>query len=136
MKLNPDRLRALLEAYKEQKGIPYTRLGEVLGSKSDTVQGKSALAKKALERPEELSLVQIQALADFMDRPVESLIFGDNNAIVNIGDENQNIVQTGSGNTVRMGSSAKNEENEEAEDIHIFRTLSPAKRKALLELLK
>lgn len=119
MNLNPKRLCELLTQYRNSKHIPYTRIGEILGSKSDTVQGKSAHAKKAFEHPSELKLSQVQALADFMEHPVESLIFGDNNAITNIGDHNQNIVQTGSGNLLQTGRQ-DTEHIDDIEDIEIY----------------
>ena len=134
-----DRIRNDVLAYKEAKGISMTKLGEVLGSKSETIQGKIALAKKILtEKETPITLQQIEALAAFMDREPEQLLFGGDVTITNHGDHNQNIVQNGQNNHVNHATPTSNSKlsAEDFSDLEAFLGLDPEKRHHLIELLK
>ncbi len=71
------RVRDLLAQFSREHKVPLIRLGELLGSKSDTVAGKTMFANKYLKKGADFSLKQVRAIAKLMGVTVEWLLFGD-----------------------------------------------------------
>ncbi len=74
-------VRKRIEQYRKKYGVPLLRIGEVLGSKSGSVAGKTMLANRYLaDEDASFSLRQMNDLAAFMGISVHDLLFaeGDN----------------------------------------------------------
>ncbi len=76
MKINKKHLRTKALKFKTEKKIPYEKIGEVCGSTAKDTTTRAKHGKKVLsDENYDLSLEQVESLAEFIGEPVEQLLF-------------------------------------------------------------
>ena len=115
-------LKQELRIYQKEKGISDPKIGEVLGSTAKSSGARGEFTRAFYQNDDyDISLKQIVQVANFMGRPVKSLIFPKEGSAINSeGDHAMNAVNMGSG-SMKQEKKESGSKFEEKEVIDHFR---------------